>query len=103
VIWEPFVLALVLGLVVSGGLYFAYLWPSVEPLDDGEVALPLEPALATTNSAPAEDDDDQDSEAEPTGTTAEPVPESKAEAMDDETMAAPKTEKAKADDQEKAS
>ena len=27
VIWEPFVLALVLGLVVSAGLYFAYLWP----------------------------------------------------------------------------
>jgi hypothetical protein len=31
VIWEPFVLALVLGLIVSAGLYFAYLWPSVEP------------------------------------------------------------------------
>lgn len=35
-IWEPFVLALVLGLVVSAGIYFAYLWPSVEPLDDDE-------------------------------------------------------------------
>jgi len=34
VIWEPFALALVLGLIVSAGLYFAYLWPSVEPLDD---------------------------------------------------------------------
>ena len=34
VIWEPFVLALVLGLVVSAGLYFAYLWPQVEPEDD---------------------------------------------------------------------
>lgn len=32
-IWEPFLLALVLGLVMSSGLYFAYLWPSVEPLD----------------------------------------------------------------------
>ncbi len=31
VIWAPFVLALVLGLVVSAGLYFAYLWPQVEP------------------------------------------------------------------------
>jgi hypothetical protein len=31
VIWEPFVLALVLGVIVSAGLYFAYLWPSVEP------------------------------------------------------------------------
>jgi hypothetical protein len=31
VIWEPFVLAVVLGLIVSAGLYFAYLWPSAEP------------------------------------------------------------------------
>jgi len=28
------VLALALGLIVSAGLYFAYLWPSVEPVDD---------------------------------------------------------------------
>jgi hypothetical protein len=34
VIWEPFLLALVLGIIVSAGLYFAYLWPSVEPIDD---------------------------------------------------------------------
>jgi hypothetical protein len=34
VIWEPFVLALALGLIVSAGLYFAYLWPAVEPVDD---------------------------------------------------------------------
>ncbi len=33
-IWEPFLLALVLGLVVSAGLYFAYLWPSVEPVEE---------------------------------------------------------------------
>ncbi|HEU4727538.1 MAG TPA: hypothetical protein VFT22_06610 [Kofleriaceae bacterium] len=33
-IWEPFILALVLGLIVSAGLYFAYLWPSVEPADE---------------------------------------------------------------------
>ena len=47
VIWEPFVLALVLGLVVSAGLYYAYLWPSVEPLDPDEAeavrATPDEP------------------------------------------------------------
>jgi len=43
VIWEPFVLALVLGLVISAGLYFAYLWPSVEPVDD---AAPRDPAPA---------------------------------------------------------
>ena len=35
-IWGPFVLALVLGLLVSAGLYFAYLWPQVEPLDEAE-------------------------------------------------------------------
>jgi len=48
VIWEPFLLALVLGLIVSAGLYFAYLWPSVEPVEE---AAP-EPAAA---SAPEED------------------------------------------------
>ena len=35
-IWGPFVLALVLGLLVSAGLYFAYLWPQVEPDDEEE-------------------------------------------------------------------
>jgi hypothetical protein len=40
VIWEPFVLALFLGLIVSAGLYFAYLWPSVEP-EDNSLAEPL--------------------------------------------------------------
>jgi hypothetical protein len=30
------VLAIVLGLIVSAGLYFAYLWPSVEPRGDGD-------------------------------------------------------------------
>jgi hypothetical protein len=34
VIWGPFLLAVVLGLLVSAGLYFAYLWPQVEPDDD---------------------------------------------------------------------
>ena len=29
-------MALVLGLLMSAGLYFAYLWPSVEPDDDDE-------------------------------------------------------------------
>lgn len=48
VIWEPFVLALFLGLIVSAGLYFAYLWPSVEPSD-------AEPVMATADS-PVEPD-----------------------------------------------
>jgi len=33
VIWGPFLLAVALGLIVSAGLYFAYLWPDVEPED----------------------------------------------------------------------
>ena len=48
VIWEPFVLALFLGLVVSAGLYFAYLWPSVEP--------EIEPPLASTDSRDTPDE-----------------------------------------------
>lgn len=40
VIWGPFLLALALGLIVSAGLYFAYLWPQVEPLDDDEATPP---------------------------------------------------------------
>jgi hypothetical protein len=36
VIWGPFLLAVALGLIVSAGLYFAYLWPQVEPQDDPE-------------------------------------------------------------------
>jgi hypothetical protein len=46
VIWEPFVLAVILGLVVSAGLYFAYLWPSVDPVT--EPAEPEAPAEAET-------------------------------------------------------
>jgi hypothetical protein len=49
VIWGPFVLALVLGLIVSAGLYFAYLWPSVEPEDPAEG---LEPAKAAITDPP---------------------------------------------------
>lgn len=37
-IWAPFLLALALGLLVSAGLYFAYMWPSVEPEDPPAVA-----------------------------------------------------------------
>jgi hypothetical protein len=58
VIWEPFVLALVLGIIVSAGLYFAYLWPSVEPGEDdprpGDPALPA-PAAPPQTTAVADD------------------------------------------------
>lgn len=35
-------LAVVLGLIVSAGLYFAYLWPTVEPEEDATPP-PVEP------------------------------------------------------------
>ena len=64
VIWEPFVLALFLGLIVSAGLYFAYLWPSVEPSE-------AEPVMAGADS-PAK----AEAVAEPTPEgTAEPAPD----------------------------
>jgi hypothetical protein len=51
VIWEPFVLALVLGVIVSAGLYFAYLWPSVEPAEAPDDAA-REPAAPETGRPP---------------------------------------------------
>jgi hypothetical protein len=48
VIWAPFILALFLGLVVSAGLYFAYLWPSVEPEE------PTDEELKATEITPTE-------------------------------------------------
>ncbi len=66
VIWEPFVLALFLGLIVSAGLYFAYLWPSVEPSE-----AEAEPVLASADS-PAE-----------TEAVAEPTPEAATESARD--------------------
>ncbi|MCX5741166.1 MAG: hypothetical protein NT062_01565 [Proteobacteria bacterium] len=71
VIWEPFVLALVLGLLVSAGLYFAYMWPDVELADDGALsAAPTAPtpAVATT---PVEPEPDPPSPTEPATPTAE--------------------------------
>jgi hypothetical protein len=49
-VWEPFLLAIGFGLAVSAAIYFAILWPQVEPLDDDEeqvlAAAPTEPANA---------------------------------------------------------
>jgi hypothetical protein len=53
VIWEPFVLALVLGLIISAGLYFAYLWPSVEPDQPAAGADPDRPDALPAASEPA--------------------------------------------------
>jgi hypothetical protein len=53
VIWEPFLLALVLGLIVSAGLYFAYLWPSVEPVDDEPASTAAPPPAPEAGEAAA--------------------------------------------------
>jgi ABC-type branched-subunit amino acid transport system permease subunit len=51
VIWEPFALALVLGLIVSAGLYFAYMWPTVEPVDE-DLPEAVEPPVTPTSETP---------------------------------------------------
>jgi hypothetical protein len=45
-VWEPFLLAIGFGLAVSAGIYFAILWPQVEPLDDDELAAQDSAAVA---------------------------------------------------------
>lgn len=57
VIWGPFLLALALGVIVSAGLYFAYLWPQVEPLDDEEEAAggPVTSGTSAQTEAATED------------------------------------------------
>jgi len=51
-VWEPFLLAIGFGLAVSAGIYFAILWPQVEPLDDDELAA-QEPAAGAAAAEPA--------------------------------------------------
>ncbi|HET9623881.1 MAG TPA: hypothetical protein VFP84_21060 [Kofleriaceae bacterium] len=46
-IWEPFILALVLGIIVSAGLYFAYVWEAPAEPDD---ELPPAPVTETPSS-----------------------------------------------------
>jgi hypothetical protein len=33
-VWEPYALAVVFGLIVSAAIYFVIMWPQVEPPDD---------------------------------------------------------------------
>jgi len=58
-------MALVLGLLMSAGLYFAYLWPSVAPDDDDEdgdeVAAAEKPADKVADK-PADTTDDKPAE-----------------------------------------
>jgi hypothetical protein len=46
VVWEPFAIAIVFGLVVSAGLYFIVMWPQVEPDDDDDAPVVAAPAAA---------------------------------------------------------
>ena len=49
-VWEPFAIAVVFGLVVSAGLYFIVMWPQVEPDDDlDDDDEPAPPALVDIN------------------------------------------------------
>lgn len=90
-IWEPFILALVLGIIVSAGLYFAYLWPSVEPVEAGEG----EPVDMTTSPVAAGEHEPVDVTASP---VAEPQPPVDAGAgLTEETRAAAETAVAVAD------
>ena len=47
-VWEPYALALVFGLIVSAAIYFVVMWPQVEPPD--------EEAEAEVTAAPATDE-----------------------------------------------
>jgi hypothetical protein len=67
VIWGPFLLALALGLLVSAGLYFAYLWPQVEP-DEAAVG-PSPDDKAAEDKA-----DDKAAAAKPADEAPEPPP-----------------------------
>lgn len=46
-IWEPFLLAVAFGVVVSAAIYFVVMWPAVEPPDDDEAA-PRDPGPPET-------------------------------------------------------
>ena len=70
-IWGPFVLALGLGLIVSAGLYFAYMWPHIEPVDPDTPAEPP-PARAAPSPPPAATPAPSPAEVPPTVPPTEP-------------------------------
>jgi len=53
------VLALFLGLIVSAGLYFAYMWPSIEPLEEPTSAAGDSTVAAESSADKAKADDDE--------------------------------------------
>lgn len=67
-------LALFLGLIVSAGLYFAYLWPAVEPQEESMA----EPVALAADSLPARDDDTDDVDVPATATDAPARPQADA-------------------------
>lgn len=51
-VWEPFALAVLFGLLISAGIYFIIMWPQVAPDDDDEAAaLPASEAAASDEPA----------------------------------------------------
>ncbi len=51
-VWEPFALAVVMGLLVSAAIYFIVMWPQVEPLDPDDQVDDEVPAATATGDAP---------------------------------------------------
>lgn len=48
VVWEPFALAIFMGLLVSVAIYFIVMWPQVEPDDDAnEGERPADPEVSS--------------------------------------------------------
>jgi len=70
VVWEPFVLAVVMGLVVSAIIYFVVMWPQVEPDE------PDEPDEADDPDHPDRRDpgDGRDPGGDPPGPGGDPAP-----------------------------
>ena len=65
-VWEPFALAIVFGLLISAGIYFVFLWPQVAPDDD------VDPAAADAEPTAAEAEPTV-AEAAPAAADAEPA------------------------------
>ncbi len=57
-VWEPFALAILFGLLVSAGLYFVFLWPQVAPDDDAPDPAAASPE-APAGAPPAVDGDER--------------------------------------------
>jgi hypothetical protein len=80
VIWGPFLLALALGLLVSAGLYFAYMWPQVEPEEPSATASPgakgdEEAPESETSTKPEPASESAKSETDPKVSETEPATE----------------------------